>query len=261
MTINTLLSQGSMAEMADEDRAGIPGSGHSVKVDQRNPPHRRAWKRRLFRCAALLLLLGVAFAAVAWYAHTTVIAAGKGRIFRVEDAPPAEVALVFGARVTEDGDVSWPLKWRLEAASQLYKKGLVKRILVSGDNRWREYNEPLVMKQWLIDNGVSGEDIACDYAGRRTLDSCARAVHLWGVRDNVILVSQAYHLPRALFLAKSWGMDAVAVSADRGTFRRDLLRERLARIKAWLDVRVLGVQPGVWGPPEQWPDGGAVKNP
>ncbi len=182
------------------------------------------------------------------------MAEAEGRIYRLEDAPAGKVALVFGARVMKDGDVSWPLKWRLETALDLYEKGLVKRILVSGDNRFRDYNEPEAMKRWLVNNGVPEKDIACDYAGRRTLDSCARAARLWGVRDKVVLVSQAYHLPRALFLAKSWGMDAVAVSAKSGTFRRDLIRERLARMKAWLDVCVLGTEPGLWGPQERWPE-------
>jgi SanA protein len=146
-----------------------------------------------------------------------------------------------------------PLQWRLAKASDLYKKGLVKRILVSGDNSRRNYNEPMAMKQWLVDNGVPAGDIACDFAGRRTLDSCARAVELWGVRDNAILVSQAYHLPRALYLAESWGMDAVAVPADSGTFRSNLVRESLARVKAWLDMNILGTEPAFWGTKEHWP--------
>ena len=223
--------------------------------DGRPLRRRRFGKKRLYWCAAILAVSGALFLGVAWYAHATVMAAGEGRIYRLEEAPAAEVALVFGAHVSEKGDVSWPLEWRLKAAGELYGKGLVKRILVSGDNRRLDYNEPLAMKQWLVDNGVPEDRVACDYAGRRTLDSCARAARLWGLRDRVILVSQAYHLPRALFLAESWGMDAVAVAAGSGTFRRDLTRERLARVKAWLDVRVLGVGPTVWGPPERWPDG------
>ena len=211
-------------------------------------------RRRLCAFLAFLVLAGVGVLALSWHAHSTMLAAGTGRIFRLEEAPAAEVALVFGAHVAESGEVSWPLKWRLATASALYKKGLVKRILVSGDNRWRDYNEPLAMKRWLVADGVPAERIACDYAGRRTLDSCARAVHLWGLREGVILVSQSYHLPRALFLAKAWGMEAVAVPAASGTFRRDLLRERLARVKAWLDMRVLGAGPTLWGPPERWPD-------
>lgn len=214
----------------------------------------RFTRRRLFWCAGVLVFLGAALSCVAWYGHNAVVASGAGRIYRLEDAPVAEVALVFGARVSGDGDVSWPLKWRLETAVNLYKNGQVNRILVSGDNRRRDYNEPRAMKQWLVANGVPAERIACDYAGRRTLDSCARAARLWGIRDNVILVSQAYHLPRALFLARHWGMDAVAVSANSGTFRRDLVRERLARVKAWLDVNVLGAEPALWGPLEGWPE-------
>lgn len=244
------------AIMMQENQIDNPVFGPLPEPGTGDPSRRRRWitKRRLKRCSAILLFLGAVLAAAAWYAHSRVIAAGKGRIYSLDDAPAADVALVFGAYVSEDGDVSWPLRWRLEAASDLYRKGLVKRILVSGDNRWKDYNEPLAMKQWLTENGVPAEHIACDYAGRRTLDSCARAARLWGVRENVILISQAYHLPRALFLAESWGMDAVAVSADRGTFRRDLLRERLARVKAWLDVNVLGAEPSFWGPQEGWPD-------
>lgn len=243
-----------MRENGIDDPLPVPST-----QDTPQPPRRWPGRRKLYWCAAALVFLGAVTLGTAWYAHGRVMAAGEGRIYKLENAPAAEVALVFGARVSEDGDVSWPLKWRLETASNLYKKGLVKRILVSGDNRWRAYNEPLVMKQWLVDNGVPAEDIACDFAGRRTLDSCARAANLWGARDRVILVSQAYHLPRALFLAESWGMDAVAVSADSGTFRRDLLRERLARVKAWLDVNVLDAEPSLWGPQEQWPDDVAVK--
>lgn len=221
-----------------------------------HPPHRHARLSRgkVYGSIIVLVMGGVIVFGLAWHAHQTVLAAGHGRIFRLEDAPMADVALVFGARVSEEGDVSWPLRWRLEAAGNLYKKGLVRRILVSGDNRRRSYNEPLVMKRWLVDYGVPEDRIACDFAGRRTLDSCARAARLWGIRDSVILVSQSYHLPRALFLAESWGMDAVAVSADKGTFRRDLVRERLARVKAWLDVKIIGTEPSLWGPPEQWPD-------
>lgn len=229
---------------------------HDLTPHENNtPPPRRDWqlKKRLCWCAAAVLFAGIFFASGAWYAHHKVMAEAEGRIYRLEDAPAGEVALVFGARVMKDGDVSWPLKWRLETARDLYEKGLVKRILVSGDNRFSHYNEPEAMKQWLVNNGVPEQDIACDYAGRRTLDSCARAARLWGVRDKVVLVSQAYHLPRALYLAKSWGMDAVAVSAKSGTFRRDLIRERLARMKAWLDVCVLGTEPGLWGPQEHWP--------
>lgn len=229
---------------------------NAIDENKSRPTRRtRLSKRTIFRGAAVLALLGAALAGLGWHAHNAVMAAGNGRIYRLEEVPAAEVALVFGAHVTQGGDVSWPLKWRLEAARDLYEKGLIQRILVSGDNRWREYNEPQAMKQWLVNNGVPEERIACDYAGRRTLDSCARAARLWGIREKVILVSQVYHLPRALFLARAWGMDAVAVPADSGTFRRDLIRERLARVKAWLDVNVLGMGPTLWGPPEQWPDG------
>lgn len=230
------------------------GIGKSFSTKTRTLRPKWLTRRRALALAAVLVAATAGIVGLAWYAHKTVMDAGNGRIFALNDAPTANVALVFGARVYDGGDVSWPLKWRLEAARQLYENGQVKRILVSGDNRWENYSEPQVMKQWLVDNGVPEDRIACDYAGRRTFDSCARAACLWGIRGDVILVSQFYHLPRALFLARSWGMDAVAVAAEKGTFPRDLLRERLARVKAWLDVNVFATEPTRWGKPEKWPD-------
>lgn len=181
------------------------------------------------------------------------MSAGRGRIYQVESAPKARTAIVFGAAVSAEGHVSWPLQYRLEAARDLYSRGLVSYILVSGDNSRKSYNESDAMKRWLVQAGVPEQRVACDYAGHRTLDSCARAARLWRLRDGVILVSQNYHLPRALYLAKAWGMDATAVAARSGTYRHDRKREFLARVKAWLDINVLRTEPALWGPEEHWP--------
>lgn len=211
---------------------------------------------RLRRIALRLLAAGIVLGLVGLIAllqiDSTVVAAGEGRIETVASVPARRVAIVFGAGVYKDGRLSYPLRIRMRAALDLYESGKVKKILVSGDNRFEHYNEPQRMRDWLIEKGVPPEDIACDYAGRRTLDTCARAARLWKL-DEVILVTQKYHLPRALYLAKAWGMDAVGVSADGpgGTARkRDRLRELIARVGAWVDVNVLDTQPALWGEPE-----------
>jgi SanA protein len=177
---------------------------------------------------------------------------GRERIYSVDSAPERRVAVVFGARVYKDGRPSRPLRYRLNIALELYLAGKVEKILVSGDNGRRIYNEPENMRDWLIERGAKPEDVACDYAGFRTLDTCARVGRLWSLRKP-ILVSQSYHLPRALYLADAFGMEgAVGVAADGPgcTRKRDQLRETAARVAAWLDVNILAREPKFWGPRE-----------
>ncbi len=178
---------------------------------------------------------------------------GEESIYQVGDVPARRVAIVFGAKVYSDGSVSGHLEQRLEAARELHRRGKVKKILVSGDNRWNHYNEPERMREWLIANGVPEEDVGCDYAGRRTLDTCGRASRLWALKQP-ILVTQRYHLPRALYLAEAYRMSAVGVASDGaglGYGRRLALREALARVLAWLDVNLLQTEPYHWGAKEE----------
>lgn len=185
--------------------------------------------------------------------HRNVRRAGETRIFFENDVPPARVAVVFGAKVYPDATVSAYTAQRLSAALRLYRNGRVEKILVSGDNGRMSYNEPAVMKAWLVAAGVPEQDVGCDYAGFRTLDTCARARKVWNLR-RAILVTHRYHLPRALFLADAYGLEAVGVACDgRGRFvsKRQRIREPLARLCAWLDVRVLGRGPRFLGRPER----------
>ncbi|MBN2712098.1 MAG: YdcF family protein [Planctomycetes bacterium] len=201
------------------------------------------------RLAVVICLVGIAVSAFLCWSVTSF---AEGRIYSVEDAPPMRVAVVFGARIYDNGKVSGHLARRLGAALELYQLGKVKKILVSGDNRFTHYNEPERMKEWLVDKGVPESDVKCDYAGRRTLDTCARASGLWNL-DEAILVSQRYHLPRALYLAEHFNLKAAGVSCDGEGFyygKRNQIREMLARVLAWLDVNVLDTEPEVWGKPE-----------
>jgi SanA protein len=138
-------------------------------------------------------------------------------IHAVDQEPSARVAIVFGAGLQRDGSPSPVLRDRVEAAVQLYQAGKVEKLLMSGDNRFIDYNEPGAMRAFAVGLGVPEEDIVLDYAGRRTYDTCYRAKYIFQVNE-AILVTQSYHLPRALFICSGVGIDAVGVSADLRTY-------------------------------------------
>lgn len=149
-------------------------------------------------------------------------------IYGVEDAPPERVAIVFGARVYPSGRLSAMLADRVEAAVQLYQAGKVEKLLLSGDNRFVDYNEPGAMREYALSRGVPAEDIQLDYAGRRTYDTCYRAGAIFQL-ESAVLVTQSFHLPRALFICRNLGLQVVGVSAD--------LRSYHPRSIGWSTVR------------------------
>lgn len=176
-----------------------------------------------------------------------------GRVYQVENAPTRRVAIVFGAGLWRDGSPTPVLRDRVATAVELYFSGKVEKLLMSGDNSYVEYNEPQAMKDYAIELGVPEEDIVLDYAGRRTYDTCYRARDIFGV-NSVILVTQRFHLPRALFLCNALGVQAVGVSADMRTYRQRSefywnLREVPATMVALWEVYVTRPLP-ILGRPE-----------
>ena len=175
------------------------------------------------------------------------------RMYGVQDSPARRVAIVFGAGLRRDGTPTAILRDRVETAADLYFNGKVEKILMSGDNRFDFYNEPEAMQQYALSLGVPSQAIAMDYAGRRTYDTCYRAKAIFGV-ESALLVSQKFHLPRALFLCNTLGMEATGVEANQRSYRNRALliwniREQLATIGAFLDVYVSNPVP-VLGDPE-----------
>ncbi len=152
---------------------------------------------------------------------TAIVSSGK--IFTVEESPSARAAIVFGAGLQRDGTPSPVLKDRVTAAVQLYQQGKVEKLLMSGDNRFEDYNEPAAMKTFALDLGVPEEAIVLDYAGRRTYDTCYRARHIFGLEE-ALVVTQNFHLPRALFTCRGIGIDATGVSADLRDYNSHSLR-------------------------------------
>jgi SanA protein len=175
------------------------------------------------------------------------------RTFKVADVPPAHVAIIFGAGLLRDGSASPVLRDRVETAVQLYQQGKVNKLLMSGDNSIIEHNEPEAMRQYALASGVPDDDIVLDYAGRRTYDSCYRAKAIFQV-DSAILVTQSFHLPRALFLCNWFGVESVGVESNNNYFRKVSrfywnTRELFATAQAVWDVYVIKPVP-VLGKPE-----------
>ncbi len=131
----------------------------------------------------------------------------------IEDVPTGKIAIVFGAGLKSDGTVTRILRDRVNAAIQLYQAGKVEKILFSGDNSVVEYNEPGAMYAYAITQGIPEEDLVLDYAGRRTYDTCYRAKEIFQI-DEAILVTQRFHLARALFLCKNFGIESTGYSAN-----------------------------------------------
>lgn len=199
-------------------------------------------------CVAVLLAPLALRAWVSWqYAD---------RIYtEVADTPTRPVAIVFGAGYWPSGRLSDALADRMETAIALYHSGKVNKLLLSGDNRTADYNEPAAMAQYAQARGVPGQDLVLDYAGRRTYDSCYRAREIFGV-DHAVLVTQAFHLPRTLYTCDRLGLDAVGVVADRHRYLRApwyQVRELFALTRAWLDVNLFQPLPVLGEPiPVDW---------
>lgn len=175
------------------------------------------------------------------------------RTYKIEDVPQRPVAIVFGAGLWWDGSPSPVLRDRVATAAQLYFSGKVKKILMSGDNRFLDYNEPGAMRAYALGLGVPETDIVLDYAGRRTYDTCYRARAIFGVQE-AILVTQGFHLPRALYTCNQLGVQAIGVSADLRDYRRGALvywhaRETPATLVALWEVQISRPLP-VLGYPE-----------
>jgi SanA protein len=165
------------------------------------------------------------------------------------------VAIVFGAGYWPSGRLSNALADRMETAIALYEAGLVNKLLLTGDNRFVEYNEPAAMAEYAQARGVPRDDLVLDYAGRRTYDSCYRAKAIFGV-ERAVLVTQAFHLPRALYTCDRLGLESVGVVADRRSYVRSAwyeMRETFALTRAWLDVNLFRPTPVLGEPiPVDW---------
>lgn len=180
------------------------------------------------------MISAAAFAIV----QLVVVGGTRSSIFSADDVPPAYVVIVPGASVLRNGTPSDILADRLTVAANLYAAGKAEKILVSGDNGLDGYDEVNAMRRFLLDKDVAPEDIFLDHAGFDTYDTMYRANRVFGVRD-AIVVTQRYHLYRALFIASHSGIRASGVPSDLQPYVKQSwfsARESLSRVKAFADV-------------------------
>lgn len=218
---------------------------------------RRSGIRVRIACAlGLVAALGL----LAWGGAVGVVyGRSVGRVFgpnEIEAVPAQRAAVVLGCvKTLPNGRDNLYYSRRIAAAAELYKKGKVCCLIVSGDNHVNGYDEPSDMKDSLIAAGVPSERIVCDYAGFRTLDSVVRAKEVFGL-GSFIVVSQPDHVRRAVFLARGFGADAYGYAAEDVNGRHSIkttVREQFAKLGAVLDV-VIRRKPKFLGQKEILPD-------
>ncbi len=202
---------------------------------------------------SMIILLAFILASVLFINLFVLASTSDQRYTKIEDLPDYEVALVLGTSSTPNGiHYNKYFYERLVTASKLYHKNKIKHFILSGDNHRQGYNEPEDMKKLLIELGVPKKSITLDYAGFRTLDSVVRAKKVFG-QDKFCIVSQSFHIPRALYIANANGIDATGIEAKTTTqanrHRYVVLREIFARCKAFLDIYIFDVNPKYLGEP------------
>ena len=213
------------------------------------PKPKRIIRSICWWCAAVLIAAAVVLLGCDWL----VSASSQGFVHEeLAAVKPAPVALLLGTNRKYAGRPNPFYSARIKAATELFASGKVAGIIVSGDNRRADYNEPAMMRADLVQAGVPGEFITMDLAGVRTLDSVVRARSVFQ-QKRVIVVSQRFHAQRAVFLARHFGLEAEAYSAAEPGWNwwiRVRTREVFARVIACLDVWFLNRQPHFLGPVE-----------
>ena len=195
--------------------------------------------RRWPRLSKLAIGGAVAMVLLVALANVYVLTKGGDSTSKVAEVPKTEVAIVPGAFVEPDGEMSAMLAARVTQASRLWHAGKVEKVLVSGDHGSWKYDEPDTMRKALVRDGVAPEDVFEDHAGFDTWATMVRARSIFGVRRAVV-VTQGFHMPRALYLADAAGIDASGLTADLQPWgfqgRKSSVREVLSRVKAIADV-------------------------
>lgn len=217
---------------------------------------RPVFTRRFFKRTMKFSLIGVlALVLFVVGINLYVINSSNEAIFEeASDVPDCDVALVLGtSRILAGGLKNSFFFHRIDAAVKLYESGKVKKVIVSGDNGTEHYNETEDMREELVKRGIPARDIVNDHAGFRTLDSVVRANSVFG-QSRIIVVSQRFHVQRAIFIARAHDIEAYGFIAKDPVNSRStakvMAREYLARVKAFLDCYILGTEPKFPGPPE-----------
>ncbi len=204
------------------------------------------WFLRIVLSFAALCLIGiVSIGLINKYVRIQNAGRIQTSITEIPAEDPPRIAIVFGARVWNDGEVSPVLYDRVLTAVELYRAGRVKKILMSGDNSTENYDEPTAMKKTAVGLGVPADNIVLDFAGRRTYDTCYRAKKIFGI-EKAILVTQQFHLPRAIYLCDNLGVDSIGITANRREYEGSgnwTFREFFSVASAWFETNFVSREP------------------
>jgi len=207
-------------------------------------------KRRLKHLLILFILIMVLGSTTVLIINDNVESVGASYILSANDVPKADAILVLGAYVFPSGTVSTMLNDRLTIGYELYEQGKAPKLLVSGDHGQKDYDEVNSMKTFLKDKGVPGQDVFMDHAGFSTYESIYRARDIFKVKK-VIIVTQEYHLKRAVFVARELGLEAYGVASDKRDYGQAMvmykLREVAARNKDFLWAKIIKPEPTFLG--------------
>lgn len=203
--------------------------------------------KKFFRILLWLISLGCLALFVIYLINLQVSSYSKDKIYKSVEAVPNEnrIAIVLGAKVWDGGVPSFVLEDRIITAVELYKAGKVKKLLMSGDNPTKEYDEPTAMKNYAVKLGVPENDIILDFAGRRTYDTCYRAKEIFEIKK-AIMVSQEFHLPRSIYLCQNIGVDAVGIISNRRPYEGEdywAFREFFGVASAWFEMNFIPFEP------------------
>jgi SanA protein len=204
---------------------------------------KKVWRLLFF---GLILCIGLSI-----FSYYQTASASSPFLFeKAESIPSQKVAVVLGtSRYLSNGHENLYFRYRMQAVFKLYQQGVIKYILVTGDNRKKGYNEPEEMQKALLEMGIPKDRIVMDFAGFRTLDSMVRAKEVFGL-DEFICVSQKFHNERAVYLAKHFGIDVYGFNAKDVNHRygfKTRVREVLARVKMMLDLYLFKTKPKFLG--------------
>ena len=201
-----------------------------------------------FIIISCVLLITVIFSS-----HFYIENQAQGKIYTsIVDTPAKKIGLLLGCSAKrKTGGINLFFKYRIEAAYQLLKANKIQYLIISGDNSKKNYDEPSDMKMALIKRGIEASRLIADYAGFRTLDSVVRANKIFSAND-ILIISQAFHNKRALYIAQYYGISAIAYNAQDVYFYdffkiKTTPRELLARVKMMLDLYLLKTQPKFLG--------------
>jgi vancomycin permeability regulator SanA len=203
-------------------------------------------EKGVFFMRKLIVEIGIVFlvaiAIFVYYTNNHISEIGSKFTFNAYDVPQGEAILVLGAYVSPDGIASQMLDERLKMGYELYRQGKASKIIVSGDHGRRDYDEVNAMKKYYLDKGVSSDKVFMDHAGFTTYESMYRAKEIFKA-NKIIVVTQEFHLPRAIYIAKELGLEVYGVTATNGSYSDSVmlsnrLREVIARSKAFITAAI-----------------------